>query len=498
MGRTPTLRGKLTLVTAGALAVALAVGAAVLVALLQAARISALDGVVTQRAAVVATLVATDRMPQTLDSQFGEVVQVLDAQGSVVATTSNASLTLPAVTPEVALHLVAASVDEAGGPSGAGVDGAAGIEDAVTVVRADSPYGGASRVAGVAVPSPDGARLVVAATPLRDVAETVRTLVVAFLLVVPVLVAGLAAGVWHVLGRALRPVEDLRVAADAVASSGGAGVLPVPESGELAALATTLNAMLTRLDEAAAASRAAAERERVAADGARRAAQRQRDFVADAAHELRSPIASLSAELEVAQQHPQAYPREELVADLAADVARMRVLVEDLLLLARVGVRPLASRELDLAEVARGAVRGVAGEVAVPVVGAGSARGDRDASDRVLRNLVANALRHATGGAGGASGVEVVVADGLVNVIDDGIGIPPGERERVFERFVRLEEARERDAGGSGLGLAIARELAREMGGDVVLRGRPDGESGLCAQLRLPSGGEGRSTPPQR
>lgn len=485
--RVTTLRGKLTLVTAGALAVALAVGAAVLVALLQAARVSALDEVVTQRATVVATLVATDRMPETLDSQFGEVVQVLDAQGSVVATTSNASLTLPAVTPEVALHLVAASVDEAGGGSSGvggsdGTAGAAGLEDAVTVVRADSPYGGVSRVAGVAVASPDGARLVVATTPLREVAETVHTLVVAFLVTVPVLVAGLAAGVWHVLGRALRPVEDLRVAADAVASSGGAGVLPVPESGELAALATTLNAMLTRLDEAATVARAAAERERLAADGARRAAQRQRDFVADAAHELRSPIASLTAELEIAQQHPTAYPREELVADLGADVARMRVLVEDLLLLARVGSRPLDSQSLDLVEVARGVVHGVAGEASIPVIGAGSARANRDATDRVLRNLVTNALRHAR------CAVEIEVTDAVVSVIDDGVGIPVAERERVFERFVRLEESRERDAGGSGLGLAIARELAREMGGDVVLLGRSDGGAGLCAQLRLPQG----------
>ena len=96
----------------------------------------------------------------------------------------------------------------------------------------------------------------------------------------------------------------------------------------------------------------------------------------------------------------------------------------------------------------------------------------------MLRNLVDNAARHAV------DRVEVSVADGCVRVEDDGAGLAPADRERVFERFVRLDEARERDAGGSGLGLAIAREIAREQGGDVVLGDAELG--GLRAELRLP------------
>ncbi|HQY33380.1 MAG TPA: ATP-binding protein, partial [Actinotalea sp.] len=97
---------------------------------------------------------------------------------------------------------------------------------------------------------------------------------------------------------------------------------------------------------------------------------------------------------------------------------------------------------------------------------------------RVVRNLVDNAVRHA------ASRVQVHVADGCVGVDDDGAGVTAADRERVFERFVRLDDARERESGGSGLGLAIAREIAREHGGDVVLGTSPLG--GLAATLRLP------------
>jgi signal transduction histidine kinase len=210
--------------------------------------------------------------------------------------------------------------------------------------------------------------------------------------------------------------------------------------------------------------------------------------VADAAHELRTPLAALGATLDVARAHPGAYERDELVADLGAEVRRMQALVDDLLLLARVGSRPLAAGPVDLGAVARDAVAlaGAAagrGDVAVEVSGTGRARGDEVAVGRVLRNLAENALRHARGR------VRVEVADGRVSVADDGPGIPPADRERVFERFVRLDDARDRPGGGSGLGLAIAREVAREQGGDVVLGdglAGAHGARGLRAELRVP------------
>jgi signal transduction histidine kinase len=273
-----------------------------------------------------------------------------------------------------------------------------------------------------------------------------------------VLTGVLGAVVWVVVGRVLGPVEELRRAATQVARSGGPGSLPVTRADEIGALARTLNEMLDRLEASAA---------------------RQRAFVADAAHELRSPLAALRAAVDVAIAHPEAYPGAELPTALEDDLRRMQALVDDLLLLARVGSTPARHRPVDLAHLARTAVAAaqVPDGVETTLTGTGAASGDPDALVRVVRNLVDNAARHA------ASRVLVAVADGLVTVDDDGAGIAPADRERVFERFVRLEEARGREAGGSGLGLAIAREIARDHGGDVVLGEAPAG--GLRATVRL-------------
>lgn len=456
--------------------VALTVGAALLVRMVTAQRIAALDEAVQTRVQTVHALLVADRIPDSLAVLApGEVVQILDADGQVLATSSNASVTLP---------IIAADL-----PGVAGSDG-------VSVQTLNSPYASPARVATVQVPRADLPQrwqaiaadgvVIAAAVPLADVRQTQRTLTLLLSLVFPVLALGLALVVWLVLGRALRPVEDLRAAADEVAATGGPGSLPVPQTGELAALAQTLNAMLDRLQTTA-------DGERAAASAARAAAQRQRSFVADAAHELRSPLASLSTALEVAQRHPQAYPQPELLADLEADVLRLQVLVEDLLLLARVGSRPLRSQPIDLVNLAREVVEALglanadialaapsvsASELQVSLTGTGRAEGDPGAVARILRNVVSNAARHAR------SRVEILIDDGCVWVEDDGAGIEPEQRERVFERFVRLEEARERDAGGSGLGLAIARELAREQGGDVQLAGATGG--GVRAVLTLP------------
>ncbi|QZN84847.1 ATP-binding protein [Cellulomonas sp. C5510] len=446
-----SLRARLTVVTAGLLCLALAVGAVLLSAVVQRSRVAALDDVVRARAATVAALVAGDQVPDALPvAEPGEIVQVLDARGRVVATSPTASRTLP-VLPAAEL---------------------AGLrERAPVVVGAATAYDRAARVA-VAVPDPGAGAVVVATVPLAEVQGLVRALRLSLVGVVPVLTAVLALAIWLALGRALRPVERLRSAAAQVARAGGPGALPDPGTDdEVGALARTLNEMLDRLE--------------VAAD-------RQRSFVADAAHELRTPLAALGATLDVARAHPEVYARDELVAELGDEVARMQALVDDLLLLARVGSRPPASQQVDLGEVARDALAlavAAAGraDVRAEVVGGGRARGDAAAVGRVVRNLADNALRHAR------SAVRVLVADGRVAVVDDGPGVPAADRERVFERFVRLDDARARAAGGSGLGLAIAREVARELGGDVVLTDGAGavpadgaGGAGLRAELRLP------------
>ncbi len=435
MRRGSSLRLRLTLLASGALCVALVVGAIALTTVLRNTRIDALDRVVSDRAATVAALAADDRLPQTLPvAEPGEIVQLLDADGAVLATSPNASRTLPVLP----------------------LDALAGLSGVTTTDR--SAYDDSARVAVRSTVHQGAPATVVASVPLTEVQGILDALRVALAVVVPLLTLALGAVIWVILGRALRPVEELRRGAAQVASSGGPGSLPVPaRDDELGALARTLNSMLDRLEAGAA---------------------RQRAFVADAAHELRSPLASLRTSIEVARAHPGSYRTDELAADLEGEVLRMQALVDDLLTLARVGSTPLDVVDLDLAAVAADVVR-PGGPVAVTVSGRGRGRGDVAAVGRVLRNLVDNAQRHAV------DQVEVHLSDGCVRVDDDGAGLAEQDRQRVFERFVRLDEARERDAGGSGLGLAIARELAREQGGDVVLEQAPLG--GLRAELRLPT-----------
>lgn len=449
-----SVRLRLTVLTAALLAVALAVGALAFASALARARVAELDEIVRQRALVVAALVTAEQVPEALPvAEPGEVAQVLDADGRVVTSSPNASRTLPVLRSDELAGLRARAVQ-------AGTDGAAAV---LVTGTTSSAYDGDARV-GVAPATYQGEPVTVVATlPLAEVHWLRRAVGVSLAVGVPVLTLLLAGVVWVVVGRVLAPVEALRGAAAQVARRGGPGSLPVPRGkDELGALARTLNEMLDRLEAASA---------------------RQRAFVADAAHELRSPIAALRAAVDVARAHPDAYSSAELAEALDGEVSRMQSLVDDLLLLARVGSAPTEPGPLDLHQLAAEAAEAAHGapsdRVAVAVTGAGDAWGDHPALVRVVRNLVENAARHAR------ATVVVTVADGVVTVDDDGAGIAAADRDRVFERFVRLEEAREREAGGSGLGLAIAREIARENGGEVRLGDAPSG--GLRATVTLPT-----------
>ncbi|EYR64582.1 histidine kinase [Actinotalea ferrariae CF5-4] len=446
--RSRSLRTRLTVLTAGLLCVTLIAGALTLTTVLSRSRVAELDAIVRDRAATTAELVAADSVPEALPvDEPGEIVQVLDDDGRVVATSPSASRTLPVLPPDEVDRLRAATATSG-----------------VVSPTSASAYDGQARVAVLPATWRGETVTVVATMPLAEVQGLLRALSLSLVGVVPTLTGILAVAVWLVLGRALHPVERMRSAAAQVARAGGPGSLPVsPADDEVSALARTLNEMLDRLETASS---------------------RQRRFVADAAHELRSPLATLRASLEVAREHPEVYRSDELAEDLVGEVLRMQGLVDDLLLLARVGSAPRAREEVDLADVARDAVGGSAAalrrpEVTVEVEGEGGALGDAPALGRVVRNLVDNAVRHAT------SRVRVTVRPGSVTVDDDGAGIPAEDRDRVFERFVRLDEAREREAGGSGLGLAIVREIAREHGGDVTLAAAPLG--GLRARVDVPA-----------
>ncbi len=305
---------------------------------------------------------------------------------------------------------------------------------------------------------------VYAGTSLEGSQATLGQVTRSMLIGLPFLLAVVAAVTWLVTRRALRPVESIRVEMAEITHSGDlARRVPEPAShDEIARLARTTNATLAALE---------------------RSVERQHRFVADASHELRSPIASLRTQLEVADQH-----RELLdTADLLHDVVRLQHLAADLLLLARLdaGERP-AGALVDLAALVREEVAQRASTDRVtPAVtvddSAPEVKGSRTQLSRVLGNLLDNAQRHA------ASAVTVTVgAVGdavLLSVADDGHGVAPADRERVFERFVRLDEARGRDEGGAGLGLAIARDVVQHHGGTLTLTDAPDG--GAVFQVRL-------------
>ncbi|WP_253181933.1 HAMP domain-containing protein [Cellulosimicrobium cellulans] len=268
-----SLRARLTALASLVLAAALVVGALALSAVVSGGRVAALDDIARERALLVARLAASDQVPDVLPvSEPGEVVQLLGPAGEVLASSATASRTLP-VLPVDELATLRAEAVAADGVRVAGTERGA--------------YDAAARVA-VAPVAGTGGTTAVATVPLREVEGVVRALRVSLAVVVPLLTLVAAGVIWSVLGRALSPVEDLRRGAEAVARSGGPGVLPVPRTDdELGALARTLNAMLDSLQAAAA---------------------RQRSFVADAAHELRSPVAALRASIEVARLHPAAYP----------------------------------------------------------------------------------------------------------------------------------------------------------------------------------------------
>jgi signal transduction histidine kinase len=299
--------------------------------------------------------------------------------------------------------------------------------------------------------------------------RSTRSLAVILAAFLPLLLVVVGGATYLVVGRSLRPVEAIRAKAAVVSSQALSDRFPEPEvHDEIGRLALTMNDMLERLQ---------------------RAQDAQRRFVADAGHELRSPLATLRSILEVGLVHPGTRTTESTEAMLA-ETERLQRLVDDLVVLARSGEGPRRTEEdvdlEDLVQDERGRVRAttnllVDGDL-VPL----QVRGDRHELAQMLRNVVDNGVHQATS----RMTIEVRHVDegiGPVAVLavgDDGQGIPEPDRDRVFDRFVRLDSARARHEGGSGLGLAIVRELAGRHGGSVRIGDSPLG--GALVEVRLP------------
>jgi signal transduction histidine kinase len=460
-GGPSSLRLRLTLLATSLLAVGLAAGALLLFTTLSVALRSSLDGAAEQSAKEVAALVDAGRLsdPLPVGGPPVSVVQVIDNQGRVLAASAGADRLVPVL-----------DLDELA---------RARAGERLSVAGERAAVDGPLRV--LAEPTRSGPTVVVAVGQAGAL-KSERVVRTGLLVGIPVLLVVGGALTWAVVGWTLRPVEALRRGAEVVAATGGTARLPVPAADdEVRRLAVTLNGMLARL----AAVRA-----------------RQRAFVADAAHELRSPLASLRAQLEVARRlGPESGSFEGFVDDLLADTDRLSQLADDLLLLARLDE---VGSPADGGRVAGGG--GVTvdvrlDELAEQVVGRHQAapvrvvadtepatvRGSGPSLDRALTNVVDNAVRYAAS----TVTVEVRNVDGTVRLLvrDDGPGVAAADRARVLERFARLDDSREAGRAGAGLGLAIVREVMRAHGGSVVLDDSSPGaaEPGLMVILTLPS-----------
>ncbi|MFI9824285.1 sensor histidine kinase [Streptomyces sp. NPDC052013] len=478
-----SVRARATLAATLVVAVALvAAGTAVLLSLR-----SNLIGEAGTRAERSARAVASELAARTpyedlsgLDGDDGPV-QVVDEEGRLVAASEDLERITGTGTGEVTPSPAATSgaddedSDDSGrddSDSGSDSDSDDSLEPGEIASEATFTNGSATidgdtedyRFAEVQVETHDRGRLVVhAGAPLSAEHSAVNTALTVMLIGFPLLLAVVAGVTWLVTRRALRPVEGIRREMAAItASEDLARRVPEPAThDEIARLARTTNETLAALEASV---------------------ERQRRFVADASHELRSPIASLRTQLEVAAAHPELLDLDGAVED----TVRLQHLAADLLLLARLdaGEKPAGTR-VDLAALAREEAAGRSGVAvdAEPVEVAGS----RGQLGRLLANLLDNAQRHAR------ETVTVTVRRegerAVLGVADDGEGVREADRERIFERFVRLDAARSRDDGGAGLGLAIARDVAVRHGGTLTAGAAPAG--GALFELRLPLVREG-------
>jgi signal transduction histidine kinase len=433
-----SVRVRTTLAATAAVGAALVLGAFILVTILQRSLVMGVQTTLVVRANDVAVRAALGMPSEQLlpPDQPGVLIQVVDRTGHVVVASARLQGQPPI------------------GPFRS--PGRPLVAWSYRLTTDDELY----RIVGTSIATPSEAMTIYVAGSLEGASDSVTKVKNELAFGLPLLVLVVAATCWVVVGRALRPVEAIRAQVAEIGSGElGRRVPEPPLRDEVGRLARTMNAMLDRLQDAS---------------------ERQRRFVANASHELRSPLASLRTQIEVAHKYPDAGPRdEERVSGQLAEVARMERLVGDLFLLARaderrfaLGAKPVPLHRIVLAETSRP----VADDrvfVDTSAVEPTTVVGDGDALARVVRNLLENARRHAQTRV--AIGLHSVDGRAELSVADDGPGIPPEARERVFERFTRLDQSRARHSGGAGLGLAIVREILASHGARIRIADRTPG-----------------------
>lgn len=439
-----SVRARTTLAACASVAIVLVTASAAVLLLLRANLERTVETGAREQAQAVARVAVDGHLPAQLALDHGtDFIQVTDPTGTVVAASQNLT-GHPALAP--------AAPGDGHHTYDLGVLGDL-HHQRVTTLTADTPTGPVTIRVGASL------RTV-------DTAEDLTTAALGVLSAVLLATVGILT--WRATGRALRPVEAIRAEVAAIGDRDLDRRVPAPRSDdEIARLAHTMNAMLDRLEAAGT---------------------RQRRFIADASHELRSPLTVLRTQLEVARAHPDPAVRDDLVAGALQDTDRLQTLATDLLLLARLDTtgtdRP--GEPVDLTELVRATVDS-GGPRPHPAV----LRTPEDVTvtgnplwlGRLLTNLLDNAQRHAGSRVTVRLSTDATTGEAVLDVADDGPGIAPADRERIFERFTRLDDARSRDDGGTGLGLPIARDIAAIHGGTLTVEDTPDG---LTFRTRLP------------
>ncbi|GAA4285989.1 sensor histidine kinase [Georgenia daeguensis] len=441
------VRATTTLDATAVVAVILALAGVAFVLLLRRELVEGVDAAAQDRALDIILLQDdAGAVPQVPAAPYGgSFVQVIDAEGRVLAASNGRVETAPMVGPADEPSVRTRTLPP-GGP------------------RA-RPY----RVLAMPAGTDAEPRTVVVAQSLSTANRAVRDATRLIVAILPAVLALTGLVTWLSVGRALAPVEEIRRKAATIGAGDLSQRVPLPATrDEVHRLAETMNSMLGRIEASA---------------------ERRRHFVSDASHELRSPLANMQAMLEVARARDDPELWQETASALQTEQTRMARLVDDLLLLARLdGRAPLVQREIDLDDVVHAEaqwLRRTASPLAVEVapLPALRIRGDEAQITRILRNLTENARRHARTTISLALRREGSSA--VITVRDDGAGIPAADRERVFDRFTRLDEARARDHGGTGLGLAISRAIAQAHGGTLAVADET-GPAGTVLELRLP------------
>ena len=388
-----------------------------------------LDFSLTQRADTIEAALDGTTTPNLFNSDGEDgAVQVVAEDGRVFASTSN-----------LANRTIANPI-------------LSGDDERIWTTRNLGLRDPAYRVISRVINATQGTAVLHVVSTLADIDESVRSLTTSLAVAMPMVLALLAALMWWLIGRTLHPVETIRKSVAAITTSDLNERVEVPDrDDEISKLGATMNEMLDRL---AASS------------------QRQRNFVADAAHELRTPLTRIRTEIEVdlaQRQTADPFATHRVVLE---ETTALQQLIDDLLLLARSDARQLVQPkgviDLDdvvLKEVKQQRTNSTRVTIDAQQVSGAAVVADADQMTRVVRNLLSNAIRHA------ASTVVVSLTETEhsieLSVSDDGPGVPLSDRDRIFERFTRLDEARHQNDGGSGLGLAIVKDIVEHHNGTV-------------------------------